>query len=657
MTFFVSRIQPGNDPAWPKPSHASFLPPPLDWRADGHGPDHRPDGEAGLLLSAGLPRPILHRIRALALRWGVSLPEAALCIGAVKSGDYTGQLAAGCGLRAARQGEPVKLRALDIAPLPHRYLSAALPMPLEAPPGAAAMNGEQLSLEAAKDVAATLGPAKDRIVLVGRHALTEAIADAYGPSLARKAENCLGRKQPRFSAATGANRWQTVALALMGGLFAGAAVFAPREALVIYSAALSLMFLLTISLRLAAAAHALYGRTSRHKRPIPRLKDAELPRYSVLVAMYRETRVLPHLVEALEALDYPPVKLDIKLVLEEDDTETIAAAHALYLPPHIQVLVVPDGKPRTKPRALNYALQFATGDYLVIYDAEDRPDPDQLRKAAGRFRDAPKEVVCLQARLTFDNASENWLARQFAIEYASLFAGILPMLDAARLPLPLGGTSNHFSTRVLRKIGAWDPHNVTEDADLGIRLYRRGFRAEMLDSTTYEEAACQPGNWLRQRTRWLKGWVQTYGVHMRQPSRLARELGLPGFLAFQGHFAGIIISALVHPISYAIILHDAILGLILQPAQSTFGHQLWAIALFNLVAGYAASLALGLFVLRGKRARSLAPQLVFIPIYWLFISAAAYRAVYQLIKAPHYWEKTEHGLTSFRRTPSRKQRT
>ena len=326
-----------------------------------------------------------------------------------------------------------------------------------------------------------------------------------------------------------------------------------------------------------------------------------------------------------------------------------------HLPPHFEILVVPDGAPRTKPRALNYALQFATGDYLVIYDAEDRPDPDQLRKAAGRFRDAPREVVCLQARLTFDNASENWLSKQFTIEYASLFAGILPMLDAARLPLPLGGTSNHFRTSTLRKIGAWDPHNVTEDADLGIRLYRRGFRAEVLDSTTYEEAACQPGNWLRQRTRWLKGWVQTYGVHMRQPFRLARELGLGGFLAFQGHFAGIIISALVHPFSYALILHDAASGLIFQPPETTFGHQLWVIAVFNLIAGYAASLALGYFALRGNRVRRLVPQLIFIPVYWILISAAAYRAVYQLIKAPHYWEKTEHGLTRVRRTPNRKQ--
>ena len=655
MTLFVPRIQPGDGGAWQNSSRVIPLPRPLDWSADKSGQNHQSSSEAALLLSAGLPLPILQRITALALRWGVPLREAALSTGGVKSHAYTGELSARCGLLAGPMQARLRLRALDIPPPPYRHLSAALPMPLDEPRGAAALNGEQLSLEAAQDLAVSLGAAKDRVILVGRRALSDAIAEAYGPRLAREAENGLSRKQPRFSASTGANCWQTVCLAMMGGLFAGATIFAPREALVVYSAALSLMFLLTISLRLAAAVHAAYVHTAGRKRQIPRLREAELPRYTVLVAMYREARVLRDLVAALEALDYPPAKLDIKLVLEEVDAETIAAAKALHLPPHFEVMVVPDGAPRTKPRALNYALQFATGDYLVIYDAEDRPDPDQLRKAAGRFRDAPREVVCLQARLTFDNASENWLSKQFAIEYASLFAGILPMLDAARLPLPLGGTSNHFRTSVLRKIGAWDPHNVTEDADLGIRLYRRGFRAEVLDSTTYEEAACQPGNWLRQRTRWLKGWVQTYGVHMRQPFRLARELGWGGFLAFQGHFAGIIISALVHPLSYALILHDAASGLIFQPAEGTFGHQLWVIAVFNLVAGYAASLALGFFALRGKRVRRLVPQLVFIPIYWLLISAAAYRAVYQLVKAPHYWEKTEHGLTSFRRTPNRKQ--
>jgi glycosyltransferase XagB len=656
MTFFVPRIQPDADGAWPNSSRVIPLPPPLDWSEDKSGPHAQPISEAALLLNAGLPVPILQQIMALALRWGVPLREAALSIGAVKPHTYTHELAARCGLSAARKHERVRLRALNIPPPPFRHLSAPLPILLEGPRGAAALNGEQLSLEAAQDLAVSLGAAKDRVILVGRRALGEAIAEAYGPALARDAENGLSRKQPRFSASTGANGWQTICLALLGGLFAGAAIFAPREALVIYSAALSLMFLLTISLRLAAAAHAAYTHVGGRKRPIPRIREAELPRYTVLVAMYKEARVLPDLVAALEALDYPPAKLDIKLVLEEVDAETIAAANALHLPPHFEVMVVPDGAPRTKPRALNYALQFATGDYLVIYDAEDRPDPDQLRKAAGRFRDAPREVVCLQARLTFDNASENWLSKQFAIEYASLFAGILPMLDAARLPLPLGGTSNHFRTGILRKIGAWDPHNVTEDADLGIRLYRRGFRAEVLDSTTYEEAACQPVNWLRQRTRWLKGWVQTYAVHMRQPFRLARELGLGGFLAFQGHFAGIIIAALVHPLSYALIVHDVASGLIFQPAASTFGHQLWIIAVFNLIAGYVASLMLGFFVLRGKRVRSLVPQLVFIPIYWLFISAAAYRAIYQLIKAPHYWEKTEHGLTTRPRRPNQPNR-
>jgi cellulose synthase/poly-beta-1,6-N-acetylglucosamine synthase-like glycosyltransferase len=203
----------------------------------------------------------------------------------------------------------------------------------------------------------------------------------------------------------------------------------------------------------------------------------------------------------------------------------------------------------------------------------------------------------------------------------------------------------------LRRIGGWDPHNVTEDADLGMRLYRRGLRAEVLDSVTYEEACCQPWPWLKQRTRWLKGWIQTYGVHMREPFRLAREAGWKGFLAFQGHFAGVIVAALVHPLSYILILHDAARGILFAGSGTFLGRHLLFLAIFNLVVGYAASLALGWFTLRGKQVRKLAPQLIFIPFYWLMISAACYRAVYQLIKAPHYWEKTEHGVSRFRRRP------
>ena len=610
--------------------------------------------DEGLLALAGVSAPILHRIRHLAIRWGVPLREAALSTGAVSAQSYQRAVALACGLEPHQALGDVSPRQLPAAPEPYRLLASRQPVPLESPRRAFAINAESVSPADIAEIAGTLGPARDRLALVGRRALTGAIARVYGPQLAIRASHGLRQRNPRFSAATALVRWQVAFLAIAAGLFLGAAIFAPREALGVYSAVLSLMFLVTISLRVAAAVHTLYRRAFARRTAYRRLRDSELPRYTVLVAMFREARVLPQLAAALRALDYPPAKLDIKFVLEEVDAETIAAARALKLPPYFEILIVPDGAPRTKPRALNYALQFASGDYLVIYDAEDRPDPAQLRKAAAHFRKAAKEVVCLQGRLIFDNAFENWLAKQFTIEYASLFGGILPMLDKAHLPIPLGGTSNHFRTRMLRQLGGWDAHNVTEDADLGMRIYRAGLRAEVLDSATYEEAACQPGNWLRQRTRWLKGWMQTYCVHMRQPLRLMRELGLRGFLAFQGHFAGIVVAALVHPWSYVLFIHDAARGTLFARPETLVGYNVLAIALFNLAAGYAASLALGLFVLEGRQVRRLIPQLVFIPFYWLLVSAAAYRAVYQLVTAPHYWEKTEHGVSKVRRTRRRK---
>ena len=540
------------------------------------------------------------------------------------------------------------LQPISPPPEPHRLLKERALIPLTRNAADAVLNSAAYSPDQFADLSFALGPARKRIAVADMPGLSEAIARAYGPALARDAAEGLAQRRPRFSAAHGIARWQAVFVVFAAGLFVGAAVFIPREAAAFYSAGLSLIFLLTIGMRLVAAGQAGLQQLSAARPPERRPRDIELPNYTVLVALYREAKVLPELVESLKALNYPAAKLDIKLVLEEDDAETIAAARALALPPHFDIVVVPDGKPRTKPRALNYALRFASGDLLVIYDAEDRPSPDQLMKAAAHFRRAPREVVCLQARLTFDNAAENWISKQFTIEYAALFGGILPMLDRARLPLPLGGTSNHFRVAALRAVGGWDAHNVTEDADLGLRLYRCGLRAEMLDSVTYEEACCRLWPWLKQRTRWLKGWIQTYGVHMRQPLRLVRELGLRGFLSVQGHFAGVIVAALVHPLSYILIAHDALSGVIFDPAESLLGRNLWLLAVFNLLAGYVASVALGLFALRGKRLRQLAPQLLLIPFYWLLVSAACYRAVYQLLSAPHYWEKTEHGMSTRR---------
>jgi cellulose synthase/poly-beta-1,6-N-acetylglucosamine synthase-like glycosyltransferase len=633
MSFPVPRGRSGGDEAF---------------RRGQPGADALADEEA-LLAQAGLPWLHLERVKSLARRWGVTPRQAALATGVVRPRDYLRALAMACGLDPRQVNDGAAPRLLGEVPEPHKLVSSRQPIPLDTPRNGVAVNGEDLQPDIVGQIAGALGPAKGRLVLMTRSGLSAAIAERHGAHLAGEASRGLHNRNPRLSAATGLISWQIACLAVMAGLFLGAAVFAPREAVAVYGAALSLMFLLTISIRLAAAIHVFHRRFLGRRTRYQRLPDADLPSYSVLVAMFREARVLPQLAAALKALDYPPAKLDIKLVLEAVDAETIAAARALKLPAHFEIVIVPDGAPRTKPRALNYALQFARGDYLVIYDAEDRPDPYQLRKAAAHFRDAPSDVVCLQGRLTFDNSRETWLAKQFTIEYASLFGGILPMLDKARLPIPLGGTSNHFRAGVLRKLGGWDAYNVTEDADLGMRIYRAGLRAEVLDSATFEEAACHPGNWLRQRTRWLKGWMQTYFVHMRQPRRLMRELGLRGFLALQGHFGGIIIAALVHPWSYVLIAHDAIAGHLFAPPGTILGTQIWAIALFNLIAGYAASLALGFFVLQERRIRFLLPQLPFLPLYWLFISAAAYRAVYQLIVAPHHWEKTEHGVTKVRR--------
>ena len=214
----------------------------------------------------------------------------------------------------------------------------------------------------------------------------------------------------------------------------------------------------------------------------------------------------------------------MKFVVEADDHDTRRALARLDLGPPFEIITAPPSGPRTKPKALNVALPFARGSFTVVYDAEDVPEPDQLRRAFATFMAADDRLACVQAALTIDNTTDNWLARMFTADYAGQFDAFLPGLAALRLPFPLGGSSNHFRTAVLRQVGGWDPYNVTEDADLGIRLYRLGYRSAALSSATYEEAPARFLPWLKQRTRWYKGWMQTWLVHMRRPVRLMREL-------------------------------------------------------------------------------------------------------------------------------------
>jgi hypothetical protein len=461
--------------------------------------------------------------------------------------------------------------------------------------------------------------------------------------LARVAALGLYRQRPDLSAGSGAPLGlKTLAFVLAGAVVAAGAYF-PNPTILAAEIVLAGVFIAWTILRVATCLF-------RPRTHLP-LDVAErgLPVYTIVVPLYREARVVPKLIAALQRLDYPPEKLDIKLITEADDPDTRHTLACLRLHAPFEELVAPFVGPRTKPKALAAALPFARGTFVVVYDAEDEPDSDQLRRAFAAFRIGPPNLACVQAQLAIDNVQDSWLTRIYAAEYASLFDVLLPALARMRLPLPLGGTSNHFRTDILRRIGGWDPFNVTEDADLGIRLARFGYLVDTVVSTTREEAPAGFGSWLRQRTRWLKGWIQTYLVHMRAPRRLASELGLSGFLTFQLLVGGNVLSALVHPFFLAAVAVDAANGTLLQ-LDGTMAGMRNGLELVTLAIGYFGSVLLGAVGLGRRRMLGVASALLATPIYWLLLSLAAWRALGQFLFSPYKWEKTEHGLarTSWR---------
>jgi glycosyltransferase XagB len=470
------------------------------------------------------------------------------------------------------------------------------------------------------------------ISLTSEARLAGYVARHAGDAVAERAAHALLRQQPELSAAS-TRRAAVTALSLVTAAAATGFVLWPQLAHAVVGSSLAAIFLSWSALRLGAAAE----RCDLHP-PRQRMSDAALPHYTVVAALYDEAGAVGKLVAALDALDYPPEKLDIKLVLERDDATTRAAVTALALPAPYEVLLAPACAPRTKPKALNAALPFARGRFVTVYDAEDEPEPDQLRAAVACFHDHGPDLVCVQARLTIANTDDGWLTGLFTAEYAGLFDVFLPGLARFDLPLPLGGSSNHFVTAVLRQVGGWDPHNVTEDADLGIRLARHGFRTTIMSSSTWEEAPGEFRAWLRQRTRWFKGWTQTWLVHMRRPVRLWGELGAAGFLVFQLVVGGSVLSALVHPIFAALFLASL-------PGQGWPAFDgLSALYGISFVAGYASSVVLGVVGLARRGLLSRAWVLLAIPVYWLLLSVAAWRGLYKLVARPFEWEKTAHGL-------------
>ena len=438
---------------------------------------------------------------------------------------------------------------------------------------------------------------------------------------------------PELSA--GVNRPRPkVALAYLA-LVVLAAFAVPGAVLMTAELMLGAVFIAWTGLRLLGLLSERFVRRQPHV-----FSDEWLPTYSIVIALYREAAAVPDLVAALRALNYPLEKLDVKFVLEPDDHETHEAFRLQQLGPPFEIIIAPASGPRTKPKALNAALPLVRGAFVAVFDAEDRPEPDQLRLALEAFVANDERLACVQARLTIDNTADSWLTRVFTAEYAGLFDVFLPGLAAWRLPLPLGGSSNHFRTPVLREVGAWDPYNVTEDAGLGMRLARFGYRTAVIASTTYEEAPARFGPWLRQRTRWFKGWMQTWLVHMRSPLRLARELRLSGFAVFQLLVGGTVLAALVHGLFAARLIWT----LTTMPVDDVMIRALLGFDAFTLAAGYFTSAALGLIGLARRRLLSCAWVLLLMPLYWLLLSLAAWRALFQLLRDPYRWEKTEHGL-------------
>jgi len=639
------------------------------------------------------------------------------------------------------QSEQVERKSDLAITLPYAVLQDNLVVPLE-------LSGERLKVATANPLNVQffkmledIFHAKTEVYVASIDAIEEAIGKGYRDIHKYRALRDLRYRSPDESAYRVLYPWQRYLI--MGSSLFLVILFVlnyPLSFIVVF-AAINLIYFSVNPVKFYIAFRGFRG-SRRSVRvsddDIRKVDDRSLPVYTILIPIYREAQVLPHIIENVYKMDYPRDKLDVKILIEEKDEETLREARRLGLfgnPETIlasiirlevapaqhetfklapcsrvidseattigtlesvtasncsqrmlrvkrktgelveipeayvdsagdvillkgtlnelkaeyvnclrvfDAIVVPDAEIRTKPRACNYGLLRAKGEYCVIYDAEDDPEPDQLKKAAIAFSHASREYVCLQSRLNFYNPKDNLLTRWFSLEYSFWYDYYLEGLDHVRAPLPLGGTSNHFRTKELRELGGWDPYNVTEDADLGVRISRKKMKTAMINTYTYEEANSKLPNWIRQRSRWSKGHAQTYLVHMRHPRRLLHEMGWKQFLYFQLTFGGNIFLPLVNPLLWGVTILTVLIPGIFQ---FLFFYPIVYICIFNLVAGNLVYIILhmGPYVL--KKHYTSIPLALIIPAYWVLISIGDWRGTVQLVTRPFYWEKTQHGLT------------
>jgi cellulose synthase/poly-beta-1,6-N-acetylglucosamine synthase-like glycosyltransferase len=592
--------------------------------------------EIAFLAAHGVPMSALREAAAHAARIGVSSARQVLASGLVTEAYFYRALAQEKGLRFAEEapalqpgGEVAAIQREGVARARARE-GSPLRFVVAPPPGPALRQFLTADLRGRADV-----------VLVTPATLAAELRRANASALARQAAWLDEAGTARFSARTGSNRLQKVLAHLLVGGLAFLVTLMPVATMIAVALALGPLFFGAVLLRLAALFEPAASDLWRDHRW--QIDDSRLPVYTVAVPLFGEEAVLDQSIAALSALDYPSAKLDIRILVEEVDWGMRRAIAARTLPPFMQAVIVPRGAPQTKPRALNLALAEARGSLFTIFDAEDVPDPRQLRLAAARFLRSEEELVCLQAHLVIDNTEDGWLAGCFALEYAGLFDVLNPGLLRCGLPIMLGGTSNHFRTQALRRIGGWDPWNVTEDADIGFRLMRAGGRMADLPSHTLEEAPHKPHAWLKQRTRWLKGYLQTLISHLLQPRRLLREAGFTATATFLVLTLGTLLGTLGYPFFIVATVAAWIDGALFSPGDP--------------LALLASSLALaltgtGLCVLflvpalgawrRG--APALWRRLPLLPIYYLMVSLAAWLALHEYLDRRFAWNKTAHGL-------------
>ena len=401
-----------------------------------------------------------------------------------------------------------------------------------------------------------------------------------------------------------------------------------------------------------------------------KLSDADLPVYTIMFALYKEANMIDQILENIAKVSYPREKLQCLFVLEAHDTETIAAVEARELPHYWQLVKVPQsehlvgGRPlKGKPRALDFAAQFAEGEFLVVFDAEDKPDPNQLKKVVAAFRNAADpRLACVQVPLSFSqNEGASWVTRLMAAEYTWHFQFLLKGLDWLGLAIPLGGTSNHLLLPAVRELalkeyqmpkgeaergalGIWDAFNVTEDCDLGGWLAVYGYRTIVVNSWTDEEAPVTLVAAFNQRTRWVKGYAQTALVFLVCPMLYARKMGLVRYLTFLLTSGGSYLALLITPLLVAMTMT----WLFLRPEWMSLAFGGEAVAWFAFWTAVIANTVIAsqtiVAAIATRQWATIAAALL-LPVWWAMLSLAALQAFRELVTGKaQFWNKTTHGV-------------